>query len=112
MSNTSGSNSGDLSLAAGSQNYLAISGQTITANAVDLSGTNVVNTLPVSKGGTGAITAQAAMNTLAGGVNAGQYLRGDGTNVTLLGIQASDLPSLTSSYIANGSTLQSPADFK
>ena len=44
LSNTSGSNSGDLSLAAGSQNYLAISGQTITANAVDLSGGNASGT--------------------------------------------------------------------
>jgi hypothetical protein len=48
----SGTNTGDVSL--GGQSYLSLSGQALTANAVNLGGTHVTGTLPVSKGGTGA----------------------------------------------------------
>jgi hypothetical protein len=51
-------------------------------------------TLPITAGGTGATTAQAAMNTFAGAVTSGSYLRGNGTNVVLSAIQASDVPTL------------------
>lgn len=43
----SGSNTGDVTLAG--QNYLSISGQVITANAVNLSGTNVTGTLAAAR---------------------------------------------------------------
>jgi hypothetical protein len=46
-----GSNSGDVTLA-GTPDYITISGQTITRNAVDLA-TDVTGTLPVANGGTG-----------------------------------------------------------
>lgn len=51
-------------------------------------------TLAVSSGGTGQTTQQAAINALAGAQTAGQYLRGDGTNVTMSTIQAADIPTL------------------
>ena len=57
----------------------------------------VNNDLPVvniDKGGTGQTTRQAAINTLAGAVTTAQFLRGDGTNVLMSAIQASDVPVL------------------
>lgn len=43
MLNLTGTNSGDITIAG--QNYLSLTGQTLTANAVNLSGTNVTGTL-------------------------------------------------------------------
>jgi hypothetical protein len=57
-------------------------------------GTDVSGTLPIASGGTGQSTAQGAMNTFAGAVTSGQFLRGDGTNVVLSAIQAADVPTL------------------
>ena len=51
-------------------------------------------TLPVTSGGTGTTTAQGAMNTFAGAVTSGSYLRGNGTNVVMATIQAGDVPTL------------------
>lgn len=48
------------------ENYLSLSGQQITANAITLSGTNVTGVLPISKGGTGTSTAPAASALLVG----------------------------------------------
>ena len=45
--NVSGTNTGDISI--GGQNYLSLSGQTLTANAVDLSGTNVTGILAAER---------------------------------------------------------------
>ena len=50
--------------------------------------------LAVGRGGTGTTTAQGAMNTFAGAVTSGQYLRGNGTNVVMATIQAGDVPTL------------------
>jgi len=55
---------------------------------------NVTGTVAVSNGGSGTTTAQAAINTFAGGVTSGSYLRGNGTNVTLSAIQVGDVPTL------------------
>ncbi|MEI7614219.1 MAG: hypothetical protein WCK63_15065, partial [Betaproteobacteria bacterium] len=51
-------------------------------------------TLAIAQGGTGAATAQTALNALAGGTTSGQYLRGNGTNVVLGPLQAGDVPLL------------------
>ena len=59
----------------------------------------------VLQGGTGATTAQGAINTLAGAVTSGQYLRGNGTNVVLTGIQVSDVPTLNQSTTGSAATL-------
>jgi microcystin-dependent protein len=54
----------------------------------------LANALPFTSGGTGATTRQAALNSLANAVTTGQYLRGNGTNVLMSAIQASDVPTL------------------
>jgi hypothetical protein len=51
-------------------------------------------TVTVAQGGTGETTRQAALDALAGAVTAGQYLRGDGTDVVMSAIQAADVPTL------------------
>ena len=50
--------------------------------------------LKVSKGGTGAATAAAAITALTGTQTSGRYLRSDGTNAALATIQAGDVPTL------------------
>jgi len=55
---------------------------------------NVTGIVAVANGGTGTSTAQLAINALAGAVTSGQYLRGDGTNVVMSAIQATDIPTL------------------
>jgi hypothetical protein len=68
----------------------------LTLNGVNISGTaaNVTGTVAIANGGTGATTAQLAINALAGAVTNAQYLRGNGTNVVMSAIQASDVPTL------------------
>lgn len=55
---------------------------------------NVSGVVAFANGGTGQTTRQAAMDALAGAVTAGQYLRGDGTDVVMSAIQAADVPTL------------------
>ena len=55
---------------------------------------NVTNTVALANGGTGVTTAQAAMNSFAGAVTLGSYLRGNGTNVVMSTIQVADVPTL------------------
>jgi hypothetical protein len=62
---------------------------TATAGAITLAGT-----LVLANGGTGQTTAQAAMNSFAGAVTSGSYLRGNGTNVVMNTIQVADVPTL------------------
>lgn len=45
--------------------------------------------------GTGTVTAQQTMDTLAGAVTSGLFLRGNGTHVVLAAIQAGDVPALS-----------------
>ena len=61
--------------------FLSVTGSPITTSgtlAISLSGT----ALPIANGGTGQTTRQNAMDALAGAVTSGQYLRGNGTDVT------------------------------
>ena len=69
-------------------------------------------TYPVTipHGGTGQITQQAAINALVGAVTDGDFLRGDGANVTMSPIEATDLPintpiQLTINTTINGASL-------
>jgi hypothetical protein len=55
---------------------------------------NVTGVVAVINGGSGTTTAQAAMNTFAGAVTSGSYLRGNGTNVSMSTIQVADVPTL------------------
>lgn len=67
--------------------------------------------LAIANGGTGAATRQGALNALAGTQSAGNYLRSDGTNMSLTGIVAGDVPTLnqnttgTAANLAGGATL-------
>lgn len=80
--------------------------------ASSLSGTisltsQVTGTLPVANGGTGQTTLQAAINSLAGAVTSGQYLRGNGTNVVMNAIQAGDVPTLNQNTSGTAAGLSS-----
>jgi len=61
--------------------------------------------LGIARGGTGASTQQGALNALAGAVTSGQYLRGNGTNVTMGAIQAGDVPTLNQNTTGSAATL-------
>jgi hypothetical protein len=73
--------------------------QNTTGTAAGLSAT-----LAIASGGTGTTTAQGAMNTFAGAVTPGQYLRGNGTNVVMATIQAADVPTLNQNTTGNAAT--------
>lgn len=53
-----------------------------------------ISTIAIADGGTGKSTQQAAINALAGAVTSAQFLRGDGTDVKMSAIKASDVPTL------------------
>jgi len=63
--------------------------------------------LALSRGGTGASTAQGAINALAGATTSGQYLRGNGSNVVMSAIQASDVPTLNQNTTGTAAGLSS-----
>jgi len=79
---------------------------TLNQNTTGTAG-NVSGTVAVANGGTGQTTRQAAMDALAGAVTAGQYLRGDGTDVVMSALQAADLTGTVA--VANGGTGASTA---
>jgi len=70
-----------------------------------LNAANVTGIVAVANGGTGAISQQAAINSLSGGVTSGKFLRGDGTNITLSAIQASDVPTLNQNSTGNAANV-------
>lgn len=72
-----------------------------TVNNSNWSGT----ALSVANGGSGTTTTQGAMNTFAGAVTSGSYLRGNGTNVVMSTIQAGDVPTLNQSTTGSAATL-------
>jgi hypothetical protein len=72
-------------------------------------GLQLANALSTSYGGTGGTTAQAGMNALAGAVTSGQYLRGNGTNVTMSAIQAADVPTLNQNTTGSSASVSGSA---
>lgn len=68
-----------------------------------------VTAVPIANGGTGQTTQQAAINALAGSVTSAQFLRGNGTNVVMAAIQASDVPTLNQSTTGNAATASAVA---
>jgi len=79
---------------------------TQNANSVAITGGSIagITDLAIADGGTGASTQQAAINALAGATTSGQYLRGNGTNVTMSAIQVADVPTLNQSTTGNAAT--------
>jgi hypothetical protein len=71
--------------------------------------THVDGTLPIANGGSGATTAQGAMNAFAAATTSGQYLRGNGTNVVMSAIQAADVPTLNQNTTGSAATFTSTA---
>jgi hypothetical protein len=98
-------------------NVYLVAGTTLTFNTAPAVGTNNVGVLylglpaivtspvPISNGGTGATTRQAAMDALAGSVTSGRYLRGDGTDVVMATIVAGDVPTLNQNTTGSAATL-------
>ena len=74
----SGTNSGNVTLA-GTPDYITISGQTITRNAVDLA-SDITGTLPIANGGTGETTAVAAFDALAPTTTKGDIIVHNGSD--------------------------------
>jgi hypothetical protein len=66
---------------------------------------NVTGIVAVANGGSGQATAQLAMNTFAGAVTSGSYLRGNGTNVVMDTIQAADVPTLNQNTTGTASNV-------
>jgi hypothetical protein len=97
-------------LTAAANTNIAIAGSQITSG-----------TVAIVNGGTGTNSQQGAINALAGAVTSGSYLRGNGTNVLMSTIQATDVPTLNQNTtgtaanvtgvvaIANGGTGQNNA---
>jgi hypothetical protein len=83
---------------------LTSTGSAATWGTVDLNN-STSNVLPIAKGGTASITAQSAIDALAGSQTNGQYLRGNGTNVVMSAIQAIDLPQIALGGSAVSGTL-------
>jgi hypothetical protein len=74
----SGTNTGDVTLA-GTPDYLTISGQTITRNAVDLA-SDITGTLPIANGGTGQTSQTAAFDALAPTTTKGDLIVHNGSD--------------------------------
>lgn len=95
----------------------------ITPTMVSLG--NVVNSLQLvaSNNLSDLVSRQTALNNISGGITSGTYLRGNGTNIILSAIQATDVPTLNQNTsgtasnvtgvvtIANGGTGSSTQNF-
>ena len=66
---------------------------------------NVTGIVAVANGGSGQATAQLAMNTFAGAVTSGSYLRGNGTNVVMDTIPVADVPTLNQNTTGTASNV-------
>ena len=83
-------------------------GLTFTGGPITLAGTLTLGgTLAIANGGSGQTTAQDALNAFAGAVTSGYYLRGNGTNVLMSGIQAADVPTLNQNTTGSAATFTS-----
>jgi hypothetical protein len=101
------------STSSGSVTSVNVSGGTtglsFTGGPVTLAGTmTMTGTLGVANGGTGATSRQAAINALAGSTLSGTYLRANGSDVIMSGIQASDIPTLNQDTTGTASAVTNP----
>lgn len=87
-------------------------GLTTSGGPITSSGTiTLAGTLALANGGTGATSAQAAINALAGAVTSGQYLRGNGSNVVMSAIQAGDVPTLNQNTTGSAGSVANSVTF-
>lgn len=89
--NTFADKSGSIQLSLLDDNFTEVATSVTNLSLSTLSGTT-----PITNGGTGEITRQAAMDALAGATTSGLYLRGNGTDVVMSAIQTVDIPNATS----------------
>jgi len=80
---------------------------TQNSSSVSITGGSItgITDLAIADGGTGQSTRQAAMDALAGSVTNGQFLRGDGANVLMAAIKASDVPTLNQNTTGTASNV-------
>jgi hypothetical protein len=89
-----------------------LSGTTVTYTNANISSATIsggtitgITDLAIVDGGTGASTAQAAINALVASVTSGSYLRGNGTNVVMSTIQVADVPTLNQNTTGTASNV-------
>jgi len=82
----------------------AVNSAAATTVGTVTTGTWSATAIAIAKGGTGATTAQTAINALAAATTSGQYLRGNGTNVVMSAIQAADVPTLNQDTTGTATT--------
>ena len=98
-------NGTDTSWAAVTQTTFSAGTTGFTPNTATSGTVTLAGTLNIANGGTGTSTAQGAMNTFAGVVTSGSYLRGNGTNVVMSTIQAADVPTLNQNTTGSAATV-------
>ena len=77
-----------------------------TNTAIAIAGSQITSgTVAIVNGGTGANSQQGAINALAGATTSGLFLRGNGTNVSMSAIQASDVPTLNQNTTGNAANV-------
>ena len=77
-----------------------------TNTSIAIAGSQITSgTVAIVNGGTGANSQQGAMNALAGATTSGSFLRGNGTNVSMSTIQASDVPTLNQNTTGNAANV-------
>jgi hypothetical protein len=77
-----------------------------TNTSIAISGSQITSgTVAIVNGGTGANSQQGAINALAGATTSGSFLRGNGTNVSMSTIQASDVPTLNQNTTGNAANV-------
>ena len=117
LSNTSGTNTGDVTLS-GTPDYITISNQVITRNAIDLAN-DVTGTLPVGNGGTGATSLTDGGVLLGSGTSAitatavltnGQLLIGDNSGDPTVATLTGTSNQVTVTNGAGSITLSTPQD--
>ena len=77
-----------------------------TNTSIAIAGSQITSgTVAIVNGGTGANSQQGAINALAGAVTSGSFLRGNGTNVLMSTIQATDVPTLNQNTTGNAANV-------
>lgn len=106
LGNTTAAGSG-VAVAAGKKVQVFSDG----TNFYTVDASNLTGTLAIANGGTGQTTQQAAINALAGATTSAQFLRGNGTNVTMSAIQAADVPTLNQNTTGSAGSVANTVTF-